>query len=136
MKRVHSPWFVLALLAVPVLWCTGCPKKEGPGAEGEAKGERYYEREVGKNPVQAPVDYLYVTTVKAPRHIKETAFLATLNNEIKSFWGLEGRYPESLKELEQWRGAPLPRLPKGLGYDYDPNTGQLKAVEVPLEDEE
>jgi len=131
MKRTDKLWLAAVLLAALALW--GCPKKEPP-AEGE-KQKRYYEREVGKNPIQAPTDYLYVVTVRAPRHAKEVVFLADLNNQIKQFWGLNSRYPESLKELEEWRGAPVPQLPKGLGYDYNPQTGELKAVEVPLEDE-
>jgi len=113
----------------------GCSKEEPQAPEGQAEGERYYERQVGKNPAQAPVDYLYLTTVKAPRHAKEKIYLSQLRNEIKQFWALNNRYPESLQELAEWRGAPLPKLPKGLGYDYNPETGELNAVEVPLEEE-
>jgi len=131
MKHTWKLALIAAVLA-PLALC-GCPKKEPP--EAQKKPERYYEREVGKNPIKAPTDYLYVATVRAPRHAKEVVFLAELNNEIKQFWGLNSRYPESLKELEEWRGAPVPTLPKGLGYDYNPQTGELKAVEVPLEDE-
>ncbi len=134
MKHIGGLWIVAALLAPLMAWSIGCSKEEPSGARSEDEGERYYEREVGKNPVEAPADYLYTVTVTAPRRMKETLFLAEISKEIKTFWAFQDRYPESLLELEEWRGAPLPELPRGLGYDYDPETGELRAVEVPLEE--
>ena len=130
MKRLGGIVLMGAVLASLLVWGAGCSDDES-GAEGR----RYYEREVGKNPVKAPADYLYTVTVSSPRHAKEVVALATLRQEIQKFWAMKEHYPVDLQELEEWRGAKLPVLPRGLGYDYNPETGELNAVEVPLDDD-
>ena len=56
--------------------------------------------------------------------------MAVLGNEIKQFYALEGRYPSTLTELEEWRGQPLPTPPPGYAYEYDSTTGKFSAVRV------
>ncbi len=86
-----------------------------------------------QNPIKAPVSYLHVVTVRAPRHARKTLALSELSGQIKQFQAFEGHYPESLKELQEWRGAELPELSRGFQYKYDPKTGSLEVVEVPQE---
>jgi len=67
-------------------------------------------------------------TVTVPRRIESSADQALIQNEIKQFYALEGRYPESLEELVEWRGEPLPQTPRGYVYSYDAATGELLVV--------
>jgi len=102
-----------------------------PPAPAEQPAERPAakpQRQVGDSVLRGPGDYLYTATVTAPRHIKKTAAEAYLTNEIKQFHALEGRWPKSLEELEQWRGEPLQAPPGGTKYSYDAKTGELTLV--------
>jgi len=78
--------------------------------------------------LHAPDDYLRTVTVTVPRRIESSADQALIQNEIKQFYALEGRYPESLEELVEWRGEPLPQTPRGYVYSYDAATGELLVV--------
>jgi hypothetical protein len=78
--------------------------------------------------LKAPGEYLYTTTVTAPRYAKKTVAQAYVENEIKDFWALKGRYPASLDELGQWLGEPVQAAPPGTKYSYDPKTGALNVV--------
>jgi len=89
------------------------------------------QRQPGNSLLHAPGDYLTQTTVTVPRHIKSKARMAQTQNEIKQFQAMQGRYPLSLKELEQWRGAQLQEPPGGYTYKYDSNTGELDVVPIP-----
>ncbi len=86
------------------------------------------ERRRGESVLQAPGDYMYGVTVTAPRQARKTLDTAYIQNEINDFNAIEGRYPKSLDELVQWRGAPLPDTPSGYVYKYDPATGKLEVV--------
>ena len=115
--------------------CAGCSKKEESAASPKpeqpaAKGQRPPGPAAGDSMLTAPVDYLH-TVVSSRRHAQETMALALPQTDIKAFNAMKGRYPESLAELEKWRGAPLPALPDGLTYSYDPKTGKLEAIEEP-----
>ena len=82
---------VILTLAALALSASGCGKEEPPAAplrsteavpeeplppraapEGAPEGEarRWYEREVGKNPIAAPVDYQYFAVVTARRRAR------------------------------------------------------------------
>jgi hypothetical protein len=86
---------------------------------------------VGDSVIQGPADYLRTTTITVPTYIKKQANLAYTENEIKQYEAMNGRYPESLKELEEWRGEPLGKLPGGYAYSYDPKSGKLDVVAAP-----
>jgi hypothetical protein len=72
----------------------------------------------------------YIDTLRSRgvREGRERPALIKLTNEIKKFEVLEGRYPKSLEELKKWRGGSLPTLPKGREYRYNPETGEIGAV--------
>lgn len=143
-------WFLAgaaaATVAVGVLLWTGCSCEDSE----EPAGELVVVEEKPKQPVQAaqgaperkaeqgrrrprtgfftaPADYARVT-VDARSWAERKVDIATIQNELKHFYAFEGRHPHSLKELEDWRGQPLPELPKGYTYKYDPATGKLEAV--------
>jgi hypothetical protein len=88
------------------------------------------EREPGNSILHAPGDYMRTVTVTVPRRAKRDINTATVGHEIQQFNALEGRYPMSLKELEQWRGSPLPACPHGYAYKYDSNTGELSVQPI------
>jgi len=52
--------------------------------------------------------------------------LANIQNAIKQFQAVEGRYPKALNELvtEGYYSRP-PRPPRGMRYVYNPKTGQV-----------
>jgi hypothetical protein len=96
-------------------------------AQGRGPGE---ERQIGDSILHAPGDYLTTTVVTAPRKIKRDLGNALTNKEVQEFNALEGRFPYSLKELEEWRGADLPEAPKGYTYKYDSTTGEVSVVPI------
>ena len=101
-----------------------------PQAQPAQPAQPKREPGVGDSMLRAPGDYLHTTVITAPRHMKRDLDDALTNKEVQEFNALEGRYPYSLKELEQWRGAPLPEAPKGYTYKYDPATGKVDVVPV------
>ncbi len=142
---------IVALTAAgaALLAWTGCSCKESepkeevvrvqgapqPGAQdagqqpaGQQAAPRAPERRRGESILQAPGDYMYGVTVTAPRQARKTLDTAYIQNEVNQFNAMEGRYPKSLDELVQWRGAPLPETPSGYVYKYDPATGKLEVV--------
>jgi hypothetical protein len=129
--RSLAPVVVAMLCAIA--WSSGCSKKEesaqsAAGDEPAAGQAQADDENLGENVLKGPGDYLYVTTVRAPRHAKQTLAIAELTQQIQQFNALKGRYPESLEELAKWRGAELPPVPSGSRYDYDQETGTLKVV--------
>ncbi|KPK65415.1 MAG: hypothetical protein AMK73_03025 [Planctomycetes bacterium SM23_32] len=125
MERQENRLGVLAaLLAAAALaglaWTwPGCSCEDAEPVKG---------RQPGDSMLHAPDDYLRTVTVTVPRRIESSADQALIQNEIKQFYALEGRYPESLEELVEWRGEPLPQTPRGYVYSYDAATGELLVV--------
>jgi hypothetical protein len=104
------------------------PEAAAPeSAEEPAQKEK---RTIGDNLLQAPADYLRTTTIQAPRHARKTVDVAYVQNEIYQWEAIHGRFPKSLDELVEWRGAPLPEVPNGHKYTYDPETGKVDVVPV------
>ena len=130
MKRIALFCIPAVLSAALMLLSAGCSKEEDT-----AGTETGTERKTSDNPLRAPGTYMRTVVVDAPRHAKETIHHTAIQQEINQFWGLKERYPASLEELEQWRSAKLPDLPRRMEYRYDPNTGHLEVVEV-IEEEE
>lgn len=73
----------------------------------------------------APGDYVYEAAVTVPRFAKDSAGTSQVKHDIELFKAEKGRLPETLKELEEYRGAPLPKLPVGHHYKYNPKTGEI-----------
>ncbi len=91
----------------------------------------------GKQKQKAAVGFLsapaeYASAVfRARGYAEDSARKAWLENELKQFRALEGRFPKDLKELEKWRGEPLQSPGKGETYKYDPTTGTIEIVKSP-----
>ena len=80
------------------------------------------------NPITAPVDYVGAVG-KAKRTGEKVADIATLQKAIQAFHAEEDRYPKDLNELVTTKILPrLPEPPYGMKFQYNPATGQIKAV--------
>ncbi len=106
------------------------PEQADAPPEAAAKPAPKEKRTVGESLLQAPADYLRTTTIQAPRHARKTIDVAYIQNEIYQWQAIHGRFPKSLEELVEWRGAPLPEVPKGHKYTYDPETGKVDVAPV------
>jgi len=79
----------------------------------------------GDNPFLAPVNYLGAVG-KAKKTSEKRLNLANVQNAIRQFHTVEGRYPKSLAELvKEGYYSKLPAAPRGMRYVYNPKTGQL-----------
>jgi len=79
----------------------------------------------GDNPLLAPVNYLGAVG-KAKKTSEKRLNLANVQNAIRQFHTVEGRYPKSLAELvKEGYYSKLPAAPRGMRYVYNPKTGQL-----------
>src|SRR5690349_17420101 len=112
-----SPWLVLAT----VLLLTGCSKQENTTAKDTNSS-------VSGNPITAPVDYLGAVA-KAKHHSEKTIDTTALNSAIQLFYAQEDRFPRDLNELvaKHYIGG-LPSPPTGMGWDYNPKTGEIKVA--------
>lgn len=133
------------LIGVALLSWTGCSCEESGEAEGpvvvvpekapepapapvpaaqpeeQKKGSSYH-------PFSAPAEYAHAA-VSARTYARHTALKAHLENELKQFRALHGRFPKDLKELVEWRGEPLQDPGSGNAYKYDPTAGTIDVVE-------
>ena len=141
----HGVGAVAAALLVWAIACQGCSceESEPPVKEVVVQPERERAEEpqpaakapkrepgVGDSILRAPADYLGTVIITAPRHARKTVDTALIQNEVRQFYAIEERYPHSLKELEEWRGEPLPETPKGYTYSYDSSAGKVDVVPV------
>ncbi|HNV00595.1 MAG: hypothetical protein KA191_02930 [Verrucomicrobia bacterium] len=112
--------FSALLIALFVL--TACGRKDSSSASGQTDAG------AGGNPLTAPADYLGAIG-QAQKHSLKTVDLASVTKAIQMFRTEEDRFPSDLKELVKEGYLPaLPQLPAGMAYQYDANTGQVKAV--------
>jgi hypothetical protein len=145
MSRLNGLVKLTAALALALVWA-GCscretepagpnvvvaqPNAQAPAQPQPQPAQPRQEPGVGDSVLRAPGDYLRTTVITAPRQMKRDLDNATANKEVQEFNALEGRYPYSLKELEDWRGAPLSEAPKGYTYKYDSTTGKVSVVPI------
>jgi hypothetical protein len=93
----------------------GCGKDSGDSASGE-------------NPLSAPADYVGAAA-RAHQQAGRTVDLASLQQAIQQFHIMKGRPPKDLKELvSEGHLSRLPDPPRGMRFDYDPATGNIRAV--------
>ena len=108
-----------------LLGLTACGKKE---AAPPAKATN---TTTGGNPLTAPADYVGAVG-QAQKYSVKAIDLASVTKAIEMFHASEDRYPKSLEELVKTQYLPaLPQLPTGMKYEYDANTGRVKAVRTP-----
>lgn len=109
--------FVL-LAAALASGCGGKPKEPTPSVTNTAGG----------NPITAPVDYVGAVG-QAQKQAAKVVDLVQVQQAIRQFHAAEDRYPKTLDELVREGYLPaLPRLPAGLKFEYNPATGQVRAV--------
>ncbi len=115
-------------IAMAGLLFTACGKKEPPPPQPTNAPAAENKTSEG-NPITAPVDYLGAIA-HGQKVARRTISTASLQQAIQMFNVSEGRYPASLDELVTKNYLPkVPPLPTGMKYDYDPKTGQVKAVQ-------
>jgi hypothetical protein len=106
-------------LALGLCACGGTtetPKDEKPEKE---------ESSSAGNPLTAPLDYVGAVG-KAKKVSEKRLNLANLQNAIKQFQAVEGRYPKALNELvTEGYFSRAPRPPRGMRYVYNQKTGQV-----------
>jgi hypothetical protein len=113
-------YWLLAVLAL-----AGCGAKETQTTSTAAPATN---TTTSGNPVTAPVDYLGAVSKAQQSAVKTTSTLG-LQQAINHFQVSEGRYPKDLNELvAKEHIAKLPAPPAGMKFEYDPATGQVKAV--------
>lgn len=113
----------LLTLGLCVLCLAGCGKKPPPPAPTNAVP--------AGNPLTAPADYVGAIA-RSQRQAAKVTDLASLTRAIQMFQASEDRYPTNLNELVAKQYMPaIPALPSGMKYQYDPSSGQVKAVNVP-----
>ncbi len=80
------------------------------------------------NPITAPVDYLGAVG-QAQKQAARVVELVQIQQALRQFHAAEGRYPKDLQELVKEGYLPaLPRLPRGYRIEYNPASGQVRAV--------
>ena len=116
---MKTTWITSLTLAIGLCACGGSsetPKDEAPEKE---------ESSSAGNPLTAPLDYVGAVG-KAKKSSEKRLNLANIQNAIKQFKAVEGRYPKALKELVTEGYFPRsPRPPRGMRYVYNPKTGQV-----------
>jgi len=106
---------VVATLVVFLAISAGCSRQDSADGNGRDSAQ------------QGSEGYMDVMT-RSHRNARKMANITPLQQEIKQFQALKGRYPRSLQELEKWRGSELPEPPRDMTYSYNPETGQIQAV--------
>ena len=120
---------VSPLLALGVaLLLAGCSK------QATATAKKTNDSVATGNPLTAPVDYL--GAVAKAKHFSEKVIDTTsINRSIQLFYAQEDRFPTDLNELVAKHYIPsLPPVPQGMRWDYNPQTGEIKAFPKPSAD--
>ncbi len=112
---------IFALLIVGGLLFWGYSVKN----DGEPGPER--ERSEGSSGIGA--DYVRAN-IEARHSAERTVSVSGLNQTIRQFQTMEGRFPEDLEELVTEGYMPeLPSVPRGQKLDYNPETGEVAVVD-------
>ena len=106
MKRL--PGFILPLLFVAFVSC----ESKNPG------------KDESRNPVEKYGDDV-MKAYKGTQQFGKQMDVKNLQDAIRSFQVMNGRYPNDLKELEHFAGTPL----DSSKYEYDPSAGTIKGRE-------
>jgi hypothetical protein len=119
---------LLCGLALGLTSCGQKPATNGGKSTNAPAAKATNETTSSGNPITAPVDYLGAVA-QAKKYSEKVIDLAQLTQAIQQFHEMEDRYPKSLEELvtTHYLGA-MPKAPYGMAFQYDPNTGQVKAI--------
>jgi hypothetical protein len=114
---------IWVLLGVAGLLSFGCSKQ---GSTDKPAGTSSSSSSSG-NPVTAPVDYLGAAA-RAQQNAAKTVAGVGLDQAIKMFYAQEGRFPKDLKELVPGQIPNIPAPPRGMKYQYNAQSGEVKIV--------
>ncbi len=78
-----------------------------------------------KSPGGGSTPGIVETSLQARTYAGAEVALAQVRSRIQQHQAMNGRYPAALDELT--KSAPLPALPAGMAYAYDPATGAVEA---------
>jgi len=73
-----------------------------------------------ENPIEKGGDEV-INAMKRSQAVADSATLSTLNNAAQSYRSMNGKYPESIEELEHFTGETIDREK----FEYDPATGKV-----------
>jgi len=73
-----------------------------------------------ENPIEKGGDKV-INAMKRSQAVADSATLSTLNNAAQSYRSMNGKYPESIEELEHFAGETIDREK----FEYDPATGKV-----------
>jgi hypothetical protein len=107
----------VCLFTAASLLLGGCDNKSKSSSTSSSSGD---------SPLSAPADY-GAALGKAKKSADKTVGVNSLDQAIKTFFAEETRYPKDLDELKS-KGVTIPAPPAGMKWDYDPNSGVVKAV--------
>jgi uncharacterized lipoprotein YajG len=113
------------LVVITAILLVGCSKQDSTAAKQPTN------QSASGNPITAPVDYLGAVA-KAKQHSDKVVETTSINQAIQLFYAQEDRFPRDLNELvaKHYIGG-VPPAPNGMGWVYNPQTGDLKAVPRP-----
>lgn len=120
-KIVRNSAMLVLCVAMVLLGCSGCEKENAAGQESSAKKETQSS--------ESSSSYMGELE-KGLSKGKEKPHLLTIRHEIKQYHALKGKWPESLDQLAKWRDAPLPELPEGRAFKYNPEDGTIEIVDA------
>lgn len=133
---MKSSCWIPGLLASALL-LTGCPEKRRPA------GSTTTPKPVAAKPAKAPEAEKKSTAVgplaeygknlsDAEKKASQVTGLTTLDQAVRQFEVIEGRFPRSLDELITARHlGKLPNPPRGKRFTYDPSTGKVDVEALP-----
>jgi len=75
-----------------------------------------------ENPIEKGGDEV-INAMKRSQAVADSATLSTLNNAAQSYRTMNGKYPESIEELEHFTGETI----DSEKFEYDPVTGKVSA---------
>ncbi len=115
----------LVIVVVSAGLLAGCGKKEADPQKEPTNAA------ASGNPITAPVDYLGAVG-NAKKHAEKVIDTTSVSKAIDLFNAQEDRFPTNLNELVTSHHLPaVPTLPQGMKYQYNPQTGQIRAVRTP-----
>tara|TARA_B100000519_G_scaffold189294_1_gene187608 strand:+ start:491 stop:865 length:375 start_codon:yes stop_codon:yes gene_type:complete len=121
---MKTRWIFALVLSAMLVACGGSSESAKKGKE-KKKPEKEETSSDDDNPLLAPLNYVGAVG-KAKKSSEKRVNLANVQNAIRQFHAVEGRYPKSLNELvKEGYYSKMPAAPRGMRYVYNPKTGQV-----------
>ena len=118
--------FILLVLGALIFWGYSVMNDQEAEPAAESAAEPTEERSEGSSGILA--DYVGAN-IQARDSADRTTSLAGLNQTIRQFQTIEGRYPEALEELvTEGYLTQLPSPPRREKFEYDAENGTVTTV--------